>query len=273
MTMKGIKLDALSSGVGLAAGLAVGGLCGYYLARRVGQKTFEARVAREVASVKAFYQARTKASSAPGDYGDDGSPAVGGRYRKPGGRSPAAAAQSLADLKRRGIVSSASGPADGGDSVPIPPFDSVPGESPDDAPGQQDPLAGMSGHDGGDGDEADSDDEEDRIASEIPPYDPVPERGTGPYVISTSEFYEDKENYNKISLTYYAADQVLVDEQEHPLNDWAKIAGTSFASSFGEQSEDERIVHIRNERLEADFEIALHEGSYVEVVLGYGATS
>jgi hypothetical protein len=270
MTMKGIKLDALSSGVGLAAGLAVGGLCGYYLARRMGQKTFEARVASEVASVKAFYQARTKASSAPGDYGDDGSPAVGGRsYQRPGGRSSAAVAQSLASLKERGIVSSAAGPADGGDSVPIPPFDSVPGEAPAGASGQQDPLAGMPGHD--DGDEDDSDDSD--IASEIPPYDPVPERGTGPYVISTSEFYEDKENYNKISLTYYAADKVLVDEQEHPLNDWAKIAGESFASAFGEQSDDERIVHIRNERLEADFEIALHEGSYVEVVLGYGATS
>lgn len=91
-----------------------------------------------------------------------------------------------------------------------------------------------------------------------------------PYVISTAEFYEDKETYQKLSVTYYSRDRVLVDEHDQPVPDIQGTIGPSIKRKFGQKSDDPQIVHIRNDHLEVDFEVRHDERSYKEVVLGYG---
>lgn len=90
-----------------------------------------------------------------------------------------------------------------------------------------------------------------------------------PYVISIDEFSEDFEKYQKITLNYYAEDDVLADDKDVPIRDAVGLAG-AFKTKFGDRSGDPHIVFIRNERLESDFEITLDERAFTEVVLGYG---
>ena len=82
-----------------------------------------------------------------------------------------------------------------------------------------------------------------------------------PYVISPDEFGEFYD-YEKIDLTYYA-DGVLADENDDIVDDADNTVGSDFADHFGDYEED--IVHIRNDKLKCDYEIAVDHRKYVDV--------
>lgn len=90
-----------------------------------------------------------------------------------------------------------------------------------------------------------------------------------PYVISFEEFAENKPDYIQNTITWYEGDEVLADEREEPIPDVEGTIGTNNIDRFGHGSKDPKIVYIRNERLDLDFEVVRHEGSYAEVVLGF----
>lgn len=85
--------------------------------------------------------------------------------------------------------------------------------------------------------------------------------GTPPYVVSPDEF-GNIEEYDAYGLTYYS-DGVLTDDGDEPIDDVAGLVGADFASHFGEYEEDS--VHVRNERLKADFEILRDYREYSEI--------
>lgn len=89
-----------------------------------------------------------------------------------------------------------------------------------------------------------------------------------PYVISVDEYMNDHEEYDKNTVTYFEADDVLVDEREQVIPDVEQTVGTDSLTKFGHMSNDNKVVYVRNERLEADFEILLDTRSYSETVLG-----
>lgn len=91
---------------------------------------------------------------------------------------------------------------------------------------------------------------------------------TVPYVILQAEYTDENLEFSKVSLTWYTGDKVLADERDSPLRD-ISIAG-EFHDKFGVDSEDEDIVFVRNEALTLDMEITRKEGSFREIVLGYG---
>ena len=82
-----------------------------------------------------------------------------------------------------------------------------------------------------------------------------------PYVISPEEFGEFEE-YEKISLTYYA-DQVLTDENNEEVDDVEEIVGEESLTHFGEYEDDS--VFVRNDRLKCDYEILLDQRNYSDV--------
>lgn len=86
-----------------------------------------------------------------------------------------------------------------------------------------------------------------------------------PYIISEDEFNHDMENYTKISLLWYAGDRVLSDELERAVDDAETTVGLNNMNYF---SPENTTLHIRNNRLAADFEVALELGSYRETILG-----
>lgn len=90
---------------------------------------------------------------------------------------------------------------------------------------------------------------------------------TEPYVISEEEYMEE-ENYRQITVTFYEGDEVLVDEQtSEPIMKAEKTLGIK-RPPFGQWSNDPNVVYVRNDALEAVFEVLRHQGRYSEVVLG-----
>lgn len=90
-----------------------------------------------------------------------------------------------------------------------------------------------------------------------------------PYIISIEEYMQDRPNYDKNTLTYFEEDDVTCDERESVIPDAENVIGTEALTRFGDKSKNENAVYVRNEELEADFEILLDKRSYSEVVLGF----
>lgn len=82
-----------------------------------------------------------------------------------------------------------------------------------------------------------------------------------PYVILPEEFGEF-EDYEKISLTYYA-DKVLADENDEEVDDVDENVGEESLNHFGEYEDDS--VFVRNDRLKCDYEILLDQRNYYDV--------
>lgn len=89
-----------------------------------------------------------------------------------------------------------------------------------------------------------------------------------PFVISREEFDEGYPHFDKITITYYAEDDVLADEQDEIIPDIEAVVGYDSLSRFGDMSDDDCVVYVRNGRLGADYEIILTQESYSESVLG-----
>lgn len=89
-----------------------------------------------------------------------------------------------------------------------------------------------------------------------------------PFIISEEEFSAGQEGYQQASLTYYWGDMTLADEQDGEIPFVNPIVGEENMYHFGRGSGDERIVYIRNDRLERDFEVVKNDGKYAHIVLG-----
>ena len=83
-----------------------------------------------------------------------------------------------------------------------------------------------------------------------------------PYIISPDEF-GNSDNYTQISLTYYAKDGVLADDEDEIVEEVDDTVGDDFADHFGDYEDDS--VFVRNDRLRCDFEILKDNRSYREV--------
>lgn len=112
--------------------------------------------------------------------------------------------------------------------------------------------------------------DEDYHEDDGPPEDP-PENDLQyeePFVISREEFDEGYPHFDKITITYYENDDVLADEQDEVIPDIDAVVGYDSLGRFGDMSEDDCVVYVRNGRLGADYEIVLVQESYTESVLG-----
>jgi hypothetical protein len=92
--------------------------------------------------------------------------------------------------------------------------------------------------------------------------DKYPER---PHVIRVEEFQANEFGFSQHTYTYYAGDQVLVDEQDVPVYNHSNVVGDLL---FGYGSGDPNVVYIRNVRGKAEYEILQDHGHYAVEVLG-----
>lgn len=90
-----------------------------------------------------------------------------------------------------------------------------------------------------------------------------------PYVISKDEFMENDTEFPQVSITYFAGDDTLVDEEDQPMPEVEATVGQDNLARFGHGSGDTNIVYIRNPRTKIEFEVAYSEGKYAEEVLGF----
>jgi hypothetical protein len=89
-----------------------------------------------------------------------------------------------------------------------------------------------------------------------------------PYVIHQDEFSGNETGYNQTTYTYYAGDDVLVDDDNgHPLPHGDVIVGQNNLR-FGHGTDDIDVVFVRNDKLQLEMEICRVHDSYEEKVLG-----
>lgn len=100
-------------------------------------------------------------------------------------------------------------------------------------------------------------------------FDAAHENGL-PYIIDQDSFMANDPDYAQDTVTYYQTEDgyVVVDQRDIVIDNVKDVLGTDFSTRFGEGSSDENTVHVRNEKLNMDFEIVRSERSYEQDVLG-----
>lgn len=86
------------------------------------------------------------------------------------------------------------------------------------------------------------------------------------YILHQDEFFGDESPWdNQSAYTYYAGDDVLVDERESVVYNGRQHVGEL---RFGHGSKDPNVFYVRNEKLHAEYEVIRNPGSYSIEVLG-----
>lgn len=87
-----------------------------------------------------------------------------------------------------------------------------------------------------------------------------------PYIIHKDEFFGDEMGWDtQQTLTWYEGDKILCNEQDIPIHKPDNLVGEL---KFGHGSGDPNVVYIRNESLQAEYEVLRDRGSYEIDVLG-----
>lgn len=87
-----------------------------------------------------------------------------------------------------------------------------------------------------------------------------------PYILHKDEFYgEETEDYTQTTLTYYAGDDILVDQDDKPVYNYHSVVGPL---RFGHGSDQEGVFYVRNDKLKAEYEVVHDDGLYSVEVLG-----
>lgn len=81
----------------------------------------------------------------------------------------------------------------------------------------------------------------------------IPNEGPSdvPYSISPSEYANTNLYFDKDELYYYAVDDVLVDDNENPIDDINGLVGDGFKVAIGEY--EDNVAYIRNESISTDY--------------------
>ena len=93
-----------------------------------------------------------------------------------------------------------------------------------------------------------------------------------PYFISSEDYAYGRPEFDKLTLTYYAEDDILADEREEQVDDVERLIGADALDQFGKGaallSDDTDTLYVRNETLSTDYEVVRVYQSYHKVVLG-----
>lgn len=96
---------------------------------------------------------------------------------------------------------------------------------------------------------------------------------TPPFVISRAKYSWDEEEgdeYDKVTVTYYPRERVILDDGDEVMEDVNNVIGWRNLNRFGDESEDADVVFVRNRRLMTDFEVVRDEESELPLHVKYG---
>lgn len=90
-------------------------------------------------------------------------------------------------------------------------------------------------------------------------------RGNGIYIIHADEYIQGDYEFKQETVTYYVEDDIMADMEDTPIYNYYDRMGEL---KFGHGSKDKNVVYIRNERLNREWEVLRHHGSYEVEVKG-----
>lgn len=87
-----------------------------------------------------------------------------------------------------------------------------------------------------------------------------------PHPISLSEFYNERPEYDKVTIDWYEPDDVWLDEKEEIIADIRSYIGIEVRGLFASNTpeDDPDIRFIRNDRYGSDYEVVRHHRSWWE---------
>lgn len=90
-----------------------------------------------------------------------------------------------------------------------------------------------------------------------------------PVIITEEEFNQSEFEFDQVSLTYYAGDDILADDKDQEMDPSSRnqLVGDHNLSAFADP--DRTIMYVRNLRHKTDFEIARSDGEYAKEVAGF----
>lgn len=110
---------------------------------------------------------------------------------------------------------------------------------------------------------------EEMVSDELAKVMRISPRGTGdPYIVTVQEFFDECDDYDTHTVTYYEDDRMLVDDRGSIIADIEGNLGPDYNLAFGLGSGEPHVVYIRNPRRTNDYEVLREPGSYTEDVLG-----
>lgn len=89
-----------------------------------------------------------------------------------------------------------------------------------------------------------------------------------PAIITQDQFMANETGYEQATLMFYAKGGVLTDQRDEIIDNPINVVGNLSTMNFGQDSSDPNTVHIRNDKLQMEFEVVKSERSYTEDVLG-----
>jgi hypothetical protein len=89
-----------------------------------------------------------------------------------------------------------------------------------------------------------------------------------PYIIHQDEYMQQESGYSQVTLTYYAGDDVVTEENDTVIDNVDSLLGISNLIHWGHGSDDINVVYIRNPRIEVEYEVCRSPRSYAEEIQG-----
>ena len=87
-----------------------------------------------------------------------------------------------------------------------------------------------------------------------------------PYLISIDEYHDETTRNEKLTITYFAGDNIIAYEDDAIMLDPDDTIGVINLSRFGVMSDDESFVYVRNPRISVDYEIVREDGKYSDMM-------
>lgn len=87
-----------------------------------------------------------------------------------------------------------------------------------------------------------------------------------PYLLSIDEFHELPTHFEKVTITYFAGDNIIAYEDDTIMMDPDESIDVINLSRFGVMSDDENFVYVRNPKINVDYEIVRDDGKYSEMM-------
>jgi hypothetical protein len=86
---------------------------------------------------------------------------------------------------------------------------------------------------------------------------PEDDEEESPHIISSEEFFNEGEDYEKNTFVYYADGYVVEGEgaYAHIIDNVDEVIGSDALDSFGDDPDDPDVVYVRNDTLQTDYEI------------------
>ena len=89
-----------------------------------------------------------------------------------------------------------------------------------------------------------------------------------PFPIMQAEYFHDEQDYDKLSITYYAGDDTVADTRDDIINDVASIIGSCHKKFMGYDPKEPYVVYVRNHKNQQDFEVVFDERAFISAVHG-----